>query len=157
MAIIENKPSLLELIDTAGQDEYSAALDKYIQAGEGFLLVYSLTSRSSFNTAKWLYVKILRQKVDEALPIVLMGNKSDLENDRIVSRKEAEEFSKKNSLSYFETSAKSGKNIQESIQEVVIKLREYKNTSKRKEEKRKKKENEKKGAIDSKSGCCTFL
>ncbi|KAJ3445569.1 ras-like protein [Anaeramoeba flamelloides] len=154
MVIIDNKPAVLELIDTAGQDEYTTTRDKYIRSGEGFILVFSVTSRSSWNKISEIYTKIRRIKEVESPPAILLANKSDLENDRIVTRDEGEEFSKKYNLNYFETSAKAGINIKSSFEEIVRVIRDYKRTIKKKEERKKKRDQDQ---DSDKSGCCQIL
>ncbi len=70
---------LIDLLDTAGQEEYSALRDQYVRSGGGFLLMYSIISRSSFEEVQVFYEQVKRSK-DEDRPegIVLVGNKCDL-------------------------------------------------------------------------------
>ena len=87
--VIDNQCSLLEIIDTAGQEEFLAMRDQYLRSAEGFLIVFSLTSRSSFEEAKQLFHQIHRVNEEkQRIPIVFVGNKSDLldENSNSISR-----------------------------------------------------------------------
>lgn len=59
--------------------------EQYMQTGEGFILVYSITNRSTFNEIAAIYKKILRVKDAASFPTVIVGNKCDLENERQVS------------------------------------------------------------------------
>lgn len=73
------------MLDTAGQEEYSAMREQYMRTGEGFLLVYSINSRQSFEEVKTFQQQILRVKDRDYFPMILVGNKCDLEAERQVS------------------------------------------------------------------------
>ena len=74
------------MLDTAGQEEYSAMREQYMRTGEGFLLVYSITSRQSFEEITTFQQQILRVKDKDYFPMVVVGNKCDLESEREVTR-----------------------------------------------------------------------
>lgn len=74
------------MLDTAGQEEYSAMREQYMRTGEGFLLVYSITSRQSFEEIMTFQQQILRVKDKDYFPIIVVGNKCDLDADRQVSK-----------------------------------------------------------------------
>jgi GTPase KRas protein len=84
--VIDDEVALLDVLDTAGQEEYSAMREQYMRTGEGFLLVYSITSRQSFEEITTFQQQILRVKDKDYFPMVVVGNKCDLEGDREVSR-----------------------------------------------------------------------
>lgn len=73
------------MLDTAGQEEYSAMREQYMRTGEGFLLVYSINSRQSFEEILVFQQQILRVKDKDYFPIIVVGNKCDLEHEREVS------------------------------------------------------------------------
>ena len=73
------------MLDTAGQEEYAAMREQYMRTGEGFLLVYSITSRQSFEEILTFQQQILRVKDRDYIPIIIVGNKSDLDQERQVS------------------------------------------------------------------------
>ena len=73
------------MLDTAGQEEYSAMREQYMRTGEGFLLVYSITSRQSFEEIVTFQQQILRVKDKDYFPIIVVGNKCDLDAERQVS------------------------------------------------------------------------
>lgn len=77
--------ALLDVLDTAGQEEYSAMREQYMRTGEGFLLVYSITSRESFEEIRTFQQQILRVKDKDIFPMVVVGNKLDLASERKVS------------------------------------------------------------------------
>jgi len=83
---IDEEVALLDVLDTAGQEEYSAMREQYMRTGEGFLLVYSITSRQSFEEITTFQQQILRVKDKDYFPMVVVGNKCDLEGEREVSR-----------------------------------------------------------------------
>ena len=84
--MIDDEVALLDVLDTAGQEEYSAMREQYMRTGEGFLLVYSITSRQSFEEILTFQQQILRVKDKDYFPIIIVGNKCDLDNEREVSR-----------------------------------------------------------------------
>ncbi|KAK5581471.1 hypothetical protein RB653_001504 [Dictyostelium firmibasis] len=111
--VFDGKELKLELIDTAGQEEYSSGLhDKAIRSCDGFILVFSITSRESFQKIKDLREKILWVKDKDRVPMVIVGNKSDMEKDRRVSKNEARSLAEEFECRYIETSAKTSENIE---------------------------------------------
>jgi small GTP-binding protein len=84
--VIDEEVALLDVLDTAGQEEYSAMREQYMRTGEGFLLVYSITSRQSFEEIMTFQQQILRVKDKDYFPIIVVGNKCDLEHERQVSK-----------------------------------------------------------------------
>lgn len=83
--VIDDEVALLDVLDTAGQEEYSAMREQYMRTGEGFLLIYSITSRQSFEEIMTFQQQILRVKDKDYFPIIVVGNKCDLEKERVVS------------------------------------------------------------------------
>jgi Ras-related protein Rap-1B len=87
-----------------------------MKQGQGFLLVFSITSLSSLNELAELREQIIRIKDDENVPLVIVGNKSDLEEDRAVSRARAFQVSQHwGSAPYYETSARRRANVDEAF------------------------------------------
>lgn len=82
--IVDDEVALLDVLDTAGQEEYSAMREQYMRTGEGFLLVYSITSRESFEEIRTFQQQILRVKDKDIFPMVVVGNKVDLASERKV-------------------------------------------------------------------------
>ena len=82
--VIDDKVAKLDILDTAGQEEFTAMREQYMRSGEGFLLVFSLTDRSSFGEIYKFHKQILRVKDRDEFPIILVGNKSDLVQQRVV-------------------------------------------------------------------------
>ncbi|KAK6311109.1 hypothetical protein J4Q44_G00191640 [Coregonus suidteri] len=82
---VDSSPSVLEILDTAGTEQFASMRDLYIKNGQGFILVYSLVNQQSFQDIKALRDQIIRVKRYERVPMVLVGNKVDLEGEREVS------------------------------------------------------------------------
>lgn len=72
------------VLDTAGQEEFSAMREQYMRSGEGFLLVYSVADRSSFDELPRLHRQILRVKDRDEFPMLMVANKADLQHQRMV-------------------------------------------------------------------------
>ncbi len=124
--IIDQETCLLDILDTAGQEEYSAMRDQYMRTGEGFLCVYAITSRSSFEEITAFREQILRVKDADAVPIMICGNKCDLESERQVSAAEGEELAKSFTVPFLETSAKTRVNVEEAFFQLVREIRRMK-------------------------------
>ena len=134
---IDDETCLLDILDTAGQEEYSAMRDQYMRTGEGFLLVYAITSRSSFDELNTFKEQIVRVKDKDRVPMVVCGNKCDLEEQRVVSKQEAQELSSKWKSSYMEASAKTSTNIQELFLDLIRQINKIEGPSSKKGEKKK--------------------
>lgn len=76
---------VFSVLDTAGQEEFSAMREQYMRSGEGFLLVFSVADHASFDELFKFHKQILRVKDRDEFPMLMVGNKADLENQRIVS------------------------------------------------------------------------
>lgn len=83
--VIDDVPAKLDILDTAGQEEFSAMREQYMRSGEGFLLVFSVTDHSSFDEMFKFHRQILRVKDRDEFPMLMVGNKSDMEAQRTVS------------------------------------------------------------------------
>jgi small GTP-binding protein len=105
----------LEILDTAGQDDYQTMLDTWINSSDGFVLVYSIDNKESFESTKKRYERILKLKGDQKVAIVVAGNKCDLEESRKVSKEEAENFCLNNKITFMETSALKVINVKEAF------------------------------------------
>ena len=122
--VIDKKTCLLDILDTAGQEEYSAMRDQYMKIGEGFLMIYSITSRSSFiNELNGLRSQILRVKETDSVPMVLVGNKCDLDEERQVETMEGKNLAKEWNCTFFESSARHIININEMFFDLVRQIR----------------------------------
>ena len=99
------------LWDTAGQERYKNVAKQYYNGANGVLLIYDVCCRESFKRIDfWLNELKEKNKIDE-LYIVLVGNKIDLEDQRVISKEEGEKYASDNNINYSEVSAKTGKGI----------------------------------------------
>lgn len=97
----------LEIVDTAGQEEFASFRDTSLEYGDGFLLVFGLNSSSSFEELQQLRTKILRVKDTDSFPMVIIGNKQDLdERERQVPAETARAYAQSIQCPYMESSAK---------------------------------------------------
>ena len=117
---VDGKQYMLEILDTAGTEQFSAIRDLCLKNGEGFALVYSITSHSSFKELASLRDQVLLVKDAYAVPMVLVGNKCDLENDREVTRDQGQNLALEwGNITFIESSAKSKINISEIFYDLV--------------------------------------
>ncbi|KAK8155359.1 putative ras small monomeric GTPase [Phyllosticta citrichinensis] len=111
---VDGRSVVLEILDTAGTEQFTAMRELYMKTGQGFLLVFSITSMTSLHELAELRDQIIRIKDDERVPIVLVGNKSDLEEARAVTRSRAFAVSQAwGNCPYYETSARRRANVDE--------------------------------------------
>ncbi len=120
---IDDETCMLDILDTAGQEEYSAMRDSYMRTGQGFLLVYAITSRSSFDEISSFREQILRVKDQDQVPIILVGNKCDLSNDRQVTTTEGQDLGKAFGCPFVEASAKARINVEAAFYDLVREIR----------------------------------
>jgi len=108
--VLGGKECQIDILDTAGQEDYAAIRDNYFRSGEGFLCVFSITERESFEATQEFRDQILRVKnadsTTDNIPFILVGNKSDLDSRRQVPYEEANEIASRWRVPYIETSAK---------------------------------------------------
>ncbi|TEY75874.1 hypothetical protein BOTCAL_0063g00060 [Botryotinia calthae] len=138
---IDGQSCMLEVLDTAGQEEYTALRDQWIRDGEGFVLVYSISSRSSFTRIQRFHNQIQRVKESsssspiypgspispispsEPVPIMLVGNKCDRVTEREVSTQEGHALARELGCEFVEASAKNCVNVEKAFYDVVRQLR----------------------------------
>jgi len=129
--VIDEQPCVLEVLDTAGQEEYTALRDQWIRDGEGFLLVYSISSRSTFERVERFREQITRSKDTDIIPLMLVGNKCDKVTEREVSREEGLSLAKKLNCEFIESSAKTCVNVERAFYTVVRMIRATKEGGRR--------------------------
>ena len=98
-----------KILDTAGEDDFQGMIDEWIKVADGFLLVYAINDKESFEALKLKVNKIKKNKKDKA-PVVVVGNKCDLESKREVDKQIAENYAKSIGAKYYETSALTDEN-----------------------------------------------
>lgn len=117
--VVDEVAVVLNITDTAGQEEYTTLRDQYWGPGEGFLLVYSIISRESFAEVQKLAKVVLRAKDATMFPMCIVGNKKDLEHERKVNVGDGEDLAKEYKCPFFETSAKTRLNVDECFEALV--------------------------------------
>ncbi|KAL3288415.1 hypothetical protein HHI36_002861 [Cryptolaemus montrouzieri] len=123
--VIDEIPAKLDILDTAGQEEFSAMREQYMRSGEGFLLVFSVTERSSFEEVYKFHKQILRVKDRDEFPMLMVGNKVDLEHQRTVYQEEAQQLARQLKIPYIECSAKMKMNVDNAFYELVRVVRKF--------------------------------
>ncbi|XP_075227531.1 ras-like protein 2 [Lycorma delicatula] len=123
--VIDDVPAKLDILDTAGQEEFSAMREQYMRSGEGFLLVFAVTDRASFDEIFKFHRQILRVKDRDEFPMLMVGNKADLEHQRAVTTVEAQNLSRQLKVPYIECSAKIRMNVDQAFHELVRIVRKF--------------------------------
>lgn len=123
--VIDDESCLLEILDTAGQEEFTALRDQWIRDCEGFVIIFSITSRSSFEQVSTFKEQVMRVKDADRLPMMLVGNKCDLEEKREVSTQEGQDLGKQFGAQFKETSAKTRVNVEEAFYDLVRMIRQF--------------------------------
>lgn len=124
---IDEENSLLEILDTAGTEQFIAMRDLYMKDGDGFVLVFSTIAMSTVKEVTDLYEIILKVKDTDWVPTVLVGNKSDLaeQGQREVPTQTGEQLAKQFRSKYLETSALTRMNVDELFYELVRSIRKH--------------------------------
>lgn len=117
---VDAQQCMLEILDTAGTEQFTAMRDLYMKNGQGFALVYSITAQSTFNDLQDLREQILRVKDTDDVPMILVGNKCDLEDERVVGKEQGQNLARQwNNCAFLESSAKSKINVNEIFYDLV--------------------------------------
>jgi len=128
---VDGKIYSLEILDTAGSSFFEIMREMYIKKGEGFIIVFSLISLVTFDKLEELYGQI--QTIREGkVPMVMVGNKCDLKDLRVVSYHQAKELANSWDCPYIESSAKENINITCLFENVVRQIKVHPPTKKRK-------------------------
>jgi len=125
--VVDNKMCFVEVIDTAGQEEYATLRDQWVREGQGFILVYSIASRSTFDRLEVFRQSMLRVKRSKPI-FMLVGNKCDKTYEREVSKEEGLALARSFGCNFVETSAKTAHNVEHLFTSLVRALRSSKPT-----------------------------
>ena len=105
--------------DTCGQERYDSINEQYYQKADGILLVFDIANESSFNKIKNYYIEKIKEKCKMGIPIILLGNKTDLEDKREVSQEEAIDLSIKEEYIYKESSCVKNENVADAFETII--------------------------------------
>uniref|UniRef100_A0A0N5A6S5 Mediator of RNA polymerase II transcription subunit 13 n=18 Tax=Bilateria TaxID=33213 RepID=A0A0N5A6S5_PARTI len=142
---VDGQQCMLEILDTAGTEQFTAMRDLYMKNGHGFVLVYSITAQSTFNDLVDLREQILRVKDSEDVPMIIVGNKCDLEDERVVGKEQGHNLARNFNCSFLETSSKAKVNVNEVFYDLIRQInRHYPEPGKKKKD-------------DSNSCCCIIM
>ena len=111
------------LTDTAGQERYRNIASNYIKKADGILLVYDITDKDTFEGVK-VWIKSIKEESGDSRPIILLGNKSDLNDKRMIKKEVGEDFAENEGIKFYETSCKTGENVEKAINDLVKQIYE---------------------------------
>ena len=126
---IDGEEVYIDILDTAGQEDYPAIRDNYFRSGDGFLCVFSITEDDSFRATEELRENILRVKGDDTIPFLLIGNKCDLDGKRQVLQSRAQNQAESWNVPYIETSAKTKQQVDTVFLDLMQEIRTIKANS----------------------------
>jgi small GTP-binding protein len=109
--------------DTVGQEKYHSIAPNIIKKANGIIIMYDITNKSTFDSIPEI-LKTIEEEKGKDFPMILIGNKMDLENEREIKKEEAEELAEKYGMEFFEISNKEGINIEKAGLSIVKKILE---------------------------------
>lgn len=110
------------VVDTAGQDEYSIFPTQYTVDIDGYVLVYSIDSEKSFEVVQVIYDKLVDLLGNPSFPLVLVGNKSDLHMNRVITQATGKKLAQDLKAAFFETSAKDNHCANDLFSKAIIQI-----------------------------------
>ena len=118
---IEGKSFKIQIWDTAGQEKYRAMTKNLFLKTQGIVIIFDISNETSFiNLKSWM--NDIKEECSADIPMILVGNKLDLEDKRVIDKERAMEFAKNEKLEYIETSSKSGENINKALSLIIEKI-----------------------------------
>lgn len=128
--MIDRETCWIQVLNTTGQEEYTALRDQWVRDGEGFVIIYSVGSRSSFTRTQRFYNQIGRVKVESSsknsaqfVPIMLVGNNCEMTTEREVSTEEGHALAREFGCEFLEVSTKNSINVEKTFYDVVRMIR----------------------------------
>ena len=107
------------IYDTGGQEKFKSINSQYYRKANAILLLYDITNKDSFDEINNYYSKEIRERCNKNIPVVLIGNKLDLENEREVSQEEAIILAKQENYVFRETSCKTNQNVANAFEALI--------------------------------------
>jgi small GTP-binding protein len=131
---------LIDFIDTAGQERYKSISYNLVRNAEGIILMYDITNIKTFESIiEW--VDSIRKIKPNDFPILLVGNKCDLEEERLIETEEGRQEAEKYGFLFLETSIKNGINVDEAVSTLALKVYEQKSKEEKENKNKNKKDN----------------
>ena len=165
---IKNTSTKIQIWDTAGQERYQAITSSYFRGSDGCFIVYDITNETSFNNIEKWFDKI-HEENDKEIPVIIVGNKCDLENERKIPTEKAKEKAQNLKCAFYETSALKAINIEQIFEELVNTIYDKTGGNKSDDDIHIEIINENKGGVNinsennneensdkNKNGCCNF-
>lgn len=127
--MVDNKKVKMQIWDTAGEERFRNVIASYFRGGHGILLIYDITDRETYSSLENWLIEIEKNSSQNVLKI-LIGNKSDLNDQRVISIDEGQKFANINGMKFMETSAKTNSNVLETFELLARELIEINTESK---------------------------
>ncbi|XP_063306613.1 ras-related protein Rab-44 [Pelobates fuscus] len=122
--IVDNRQYVLQLWDTAGQERFHSITEQFFRKADGIVIMYDVTSKDSFNAARY-WLNCIKEKTEEDIVILLIGNKIDCDSERKVAPEQGEQLAHEYKLLFTECSASSGINITEALRQLARSLKAH--------------------------------
>ena len=136
---INDKLVKMQIWDTAGEERFRTVIASYFKGSHGILLIYDITNKTSFKELdNWL--SVIENNASQNVLKILIGNKSDLEESREVTKEEGQAFAKANNMQFMETSAKMNTNVSEAFEalaKIIMEFNSDKNVKNNRDERKK--------------------
>ena len=126
--IVDKKNIRVQLWDTVGQEKYKSITKNILLRVQGIILMFDITNKETYKNIK-MWTNLIKEECGHKMPILMVGNKIDLEEERFIKKEDAKAFFKKQKFKYVETSCKEGTNVKKAITRICKIIIESKNVS----------------------------
>ena len=126
--IVDKKNIRVQLWDTVGQEKYKSITKNILLRVQGIILMFDITNKETYKNIK-MWTNLIKEECGHKMPILMVGNKIDLEEERFIKKEDAKAFFKKKKFKYVETSCKEGTNVKKAITRICKIIIESKNVS----------------------------
>ena len=117
----------VKIWDTAGHERFHTMTQTFYKKADGIIITYDITAANTFdNVTTWL--SSINENTQDNVPRILVGNKCDLEDQRLVNKKQAQEFAQQNNINFYETSAKTAVGLNDCMEDIFEQAYAYKKT-----------------------------
>ena len=116
--LFNNIDYLVQVWDTAGQENFRSVTRAYYKASAVAMVVYDISNEESFQHIQ-AWIKDCKDLAPKTVQLILIGNKSDLEDQRVISKERGEQLASENNMLFFETSALNGNGVEEAFQKSI--------------------------------------